>query len=122
MRNILKLVALGVMYSCNMSDNYEKLPFGGYEVDFEGGKNNRMSKNNIMIIDSGVVDCKYNDDYLLISVDTTYSMSPEKVDKKYLKYLIQNIKKDTVLKKISFNDLQKLIKEEKSLEDIDITK
>ncbi|MBB6369654.1 hypothetical protein [Chryseobacterium shigense] len=120
MKNILRLFVLTVVCSCNM-DNYAKLPFGGYGVDFEGGKNNRMMKNNMMIIDSGLVDCKYNDVYMLVSVDTTYSMNPHKVNKKNLKYFIQDLKKDTIIKKISYSDLQKIIKQ-KSLEEIDITK
>ena len=121
MKKILKLRAFLLMYSCNMSDNYEKLPFGGYEVDFEGGKQNRMMKNNKMIIDSGLVDCKYNNDYMFVSVDTTYSNYPNKVKKNNLKYFVQNLKTDTIIKKISYTDLQKIIKE-KSLHDIDITK
>ena len=47
-------------------------------------------KNNELIIDSGLVECKFKNDYLLISVDTTYSMNPEKVSKKKLKYFIEN--------------------------------
>ncbi|MGG5209821.1 hypothetical protein ACQWU4_12790 [Chryseobacterium sp. MIQD13] len=121
MKKILKLSTLLFIYSCNMSDNYEELPFGGYEVDFEGGNQNRMMKNNTMIIDSGLVDCKYNDAYLLISIDPTYSMTPKKVNKKDLKYFIQDLKKDTIIKNISYGDLQKIVKG-KSLEDIDITK
>jgi len=110
-----------MMYSCNMSDNYEKLPFGGYEIDYEGGSQNRLLKKNKLIIDSGLVECKYNNAYMLISVDTTYSMSPKEKDKKNLKYFIQNLKKDTIIKEISYTDLQKIIKE-KSLKDIDVTK
>jgi len=121
MKKILKISAFLLMYSCNMSDNYEKLPFGGYEIDFEGGRQNRMMKNNKMIIDSGLVDCKYNDSYMIVSIDTTYSMNPRKVNKKHLEYFIQNLKTDTIIKKISYTDLQKIIKE-KSLDDIDITK
>ncbi|MCG7281610.1 hypothetical protein MHJ94_09935 [Chryseobacterium taklimakanense] len=109
-----------------MSDNIEKLP-AGYEYIHEGGNQNRIyryDKNNYSSfgIDSGVVDVKYNDNYLLVSVDTTYSMNPEKTDKKNLKYFIHDLKKDTIIKKISFIDLQKRIKKDKSLEDIDITK
>lgn len=109
-----------------MSDNTEKLP-AGYEFIYEGGNQNRVyryDKNNYstFAIDSGVVDAKHNDNYLLVSVDTTYSMNPEKIDKINLKYFIHDLKRDTIIKKISFRDLQKLIKEDKSLEDIDITK
>ena len=109
-----------------MSDNIEKLP-AGYEYMHEGGNQNRIyryDKNNYSSfgIDSGVVDVKYNDYYLLVSVDTTYSMNPEKTDKRNLKYFIHDLKKDTIIKKISFVDLQKRIKKDKSLGDIDITK
>ncbi|MCJ7933839.1 MAG: hypothetical protein MUW56_09435 [Chryseobacterium sp.] len=108
------------IFSCNNSDKVEKLPLG-YEVLHEGGRQNRLLKNNELIIDSGLVECKFKNDYLLISVDTTYSMNPEKVSKKKLKYFIQDLKKDTIIKRISFKDLSKIIKD-KSLEDIDITK
>ena len=106
---------------CNMSDYYEKLPFGGYEVDYEGGGMNRMTKNHKMIIDSGLVDCKYNDYYMFVSVDTTNSAMPKKVPKSNLKYFMQNLKTDTIIKAISYEDLKRLIKD-KSLDDIDITK
>lgn len=109
-----------IVWSCNM-DNYEKLPFGGYEVQYEGGHNNRLLKNNELIIEKGLLDCKYNDDYMLVSVDTTYSMKPQEIKKSHLKYFIQNLKKDTIIKRICYRNLQKLIKE-RSLEDIDITK
>lgn len=126
MKNIFFVLSLGILISCNMSDNIEKLP-AGYEYIHEGGNQNRIyryDKNNYSSfgIDSGVVDVKYNDNYLLVSVDTTYSMNPEKTDKKNLKYFIHDLKKDTIIKKISFIDLQKRIKKDKSLEDIDITK
>lgn len=121
MKIFFALSFLGLLISCNMSDNYEKLPFGGYEVQYEGGQLNRMMKNNTMIIDSGLVDCRYNDNYMLVSVDTTYAMEPKMTPKIKLQYFIQDLEKDTIIKKISFQDLQKIIKE-KSLSDIDITK
>ena len=126
MKSIFFVLSLGILISCNMSDNIEKIP-AGYEYIHEGGNQNRIyryDKNNFSSfgIDSGVVDVKYNDNYLLVSVDTTYSMNPEKTDKKNLKYFIHDLKKDTIIKKISFIDLQKRIKKDKSLEDIDITK
>lgn len=126
MKNIFFVLSLGILISCNMSDNIEKLP-AGYEYIHEGGNQNRIyrnDKNNYSSfgIDSGVVDVKYNDNYLLVSVDTTYSTNPEKTDKKNLKYFIHDLKKDTIIKKISFIDLEKRIKKDKSLEDIDITK
>lgn len=121
MKNIIFITfILCILFSCNMSDKYEKLP-SGYEVNFEGGSQNRLLRDNELIIDSGLVDCKFKNDYLLVSVDTTYSMNPEKINKENLKYFMQNFKKDKNLKKISYTDLQKIIKE-KSLEDIDITK
>lgn len=121
MKNIIHIIfLLSLLSSCNMSDKYEKLPYG-YEANFEGGRQNRLLRNNELVIDSGLVDCKYKNDYLLVSVDTTYSMNLEKISKKNLKYFVQDFKKDTTIKQISYSDLQKIIKE-KSLEDIDITK
>lgn len=126
MKKIFVILCVDILISCNMSDNIEKFP-EGYEFIHEGGNQNRLylyNRNNysIFAIDSGIVDVKYNNNYLLVSVDTTYSMNPEKTDKRNLKYFIHNLKKDTIIKKISFADLQKLIKKDKSLEDIDITK
>lgn len=109
-----------ILYSCNFSDKAEKLP-AGYEVLYEGGNQNRLLKNNDLIIDSGLVDCKLKNNYLLISIDTTYSMTPDKINKKNLKYFVQNIKQDSTIKNVSYDGMQKIIKE-KSLEDIDITK
>lgn len=119
-KTITIIIILLFFISCNMSDSYQQLPFGGYEVNFEGGSNNRLMKNNEMLIDSGLVDCKYNKKYLLISVDTTYSMEPKKVIKSKLQYFLQDIKNDTIIKKIAYSELKKIIKE-KSLQDIDIT-
>jgi hypothetical protein len=42
MKKTLIISIMITFLSCNMSDNYQKLPFGGYEVDFEGGSNNRL--------------------------------------------------------------------------------
>ncbi|QBO58398.1 hypothetical protein [Chryseobacterium salivictor] len=121
MKIIFFTVLLGLLLlSCNVSDSVEKLP-EGYEFVYEGGNQNRLIKNHKLIIDSGVVECKYSDDYLLVSVDTTYSMNPENVDKRNLKYLFQNFKKDTAIHSISYNSLKLMIKD-KSLENIDITR
>lgn len=91
--------------------------YGGKEYPvLEKGKSYKLTVKM-----DGVVDVKYNENYLLISVDTTYSMNPENIDKKTLKYFIHNLKRDTIIKKISYFDLRKIIKE-KSLEDIDLTK
>ncbi|UMQ44024.1 hypothetical protein MKS83_10035 [Chryseobacterium sp. Y16C] len=121
MKNIIVVViTFFILYSCNNSDKVEKLP-SGYEVFYEGGSQNRLLKDNELIIDSGLVECKFKNNYLLVSVDTTYSMNPEKLNKKNLKYFIQDIKTDNTIRKISYKDLQAIIKE-KSLSDIDITK
>jgi len=120
MKKTLIFTTLTTLISCNFSDKIEKIP-DGYEIIYEGGNQNRLMKNNELIIDSGLVECKFKKDYLLISVDTTYSMHPEKLDKRNLKYFIQNIKKDSNIKKISYSTLQKIINE-KSLNEIDITK
>ncbi|KFF08096.1 hypothetical protein [Chryseobacterium luteum] len=117
---IIIAISVSIIYSCNNSDRIEKLP-SGYEVFYEGGSQNRLLKDNELIIDSGLVECKFKNDYLLVSVDTTYSMNPEKINKKNLKYFIQDFKKDNTIKRISYIDLQNIIKE-KSLEEIDITK
>lgn len=120
MKKITIFILSIILYSCNFSDKAEKLPFG-YEVLYEGGNQNRLLKNNDLVIDSGLVDCKFKKNYLLISVDTTYSITPDKINKKNLKYFVQNIKQDSTIKNVSYNNIQKVIKE-KSLEDIDITK
>jgi len=117
---IIIAITVSIICACNNSDRIEKLP-SGYKVFYEGGSQNRLLKDNELIIDSGLVDCKFRNDYLLISVDTTYSMYPEKINKKNLKYLIQNIKTDNAVRNISYINLQKIIKA-KSLQDIDITK
>lgn len=120
LKMVILITYILFIQSCNNSDKFEKLP-AGYEVLYEGGSQNRLLKNNELIIDSGLVDCKFKNDYLLLSVDTTYSMNSKKISKKDLKYFFQNLKKDTIIKKVSYVDLQKIIKE-KSLEEIDITK
>ncbi|EKB60652.1 hypothetical protein HMPREF9700_00147 [Bergeyella zoohelcum CCUG 30536] len=108
-----------LLYSCNMSDSVEELP-QGYKAIYEGGNQNRLIKNNKLFIDSGMVDVKYNDTYLLVSVDTTYSMNPNSVNKRNLKYFIQDLKQDTILRSISYQKLQHIIEKE-ALSDLDIT-
>lgn len=108
-----------LLYSCNMSDSVEELP-QGYKAIYEGGNQNRLIKNNKFFIDSGMVDVKYNDTYLLVSVDTTYSMNPNSVNKRNLKYFIQDLKQDTILRGISYQKLQHIIEKE-ALSDLDIT-
>lgn len=120
MKKITIFILSIILHSCNFSDKAEKLP-SGYEVLYEGGNQNILLKNNDLVIDSGLVDCKFKNNYLLISVDTTYSMAPGKINKKDLKYFVQNIKQDSTIKNVSYDGIQKIIKE-KSLEDIDITK
>lgn len=80
-----------------------------------------MLKSHKPLIGSGLVECKYNDDYMFVSVDTTNSMAPEKVMKSNLKYFIQNLKTDTIIKAISYEDLKRLITD-KSLDVIGVTK
>lgn len=109
------------MFFFYLSDRYEKLHFGGNEVQFEGGLHNRMLKNHEWVFEKGLADCKYDKDYMFVSVDTNNSNYPKEMEKSNLKYFIQDLKKDSVLKTISYKDLQNLIKE-KSLDDIDITK
>lgn len=117
---VMTIIFVIICQSCNLSDSVEKLP-NGYEFIYEGGNQNRLIKNNKLIIDSGVLECKYNERFIIISVDTTYSMSPQNLNKNELQYFIQDLKTDTIIKKISYKNLKKRIKEN-SLENLDITK
>ena len=54
----------------NIGDHCEELPFGAYEIGFEGGNKNRMLKNQESLIDSGLVDYKYINDYLKMIIIT----------------------------------------------------
>lgn len=109
-----------IIINYNFSDFEEKGP-SNYSYIFEGGNQNRVMKDNKLIIDSGAVDFKYNDNYVVFSVDTTYSLQPNEISKLNLKYYIYDVKKNLLIKNIDFIKFQKLI-HEKSLEEIDITK
>ena len=114
------LLAILITYSCNMSDSAEKLP-GGYLFIYEGGNQNRLIKNHHSVIDSGIVECKYKSHFLLVSLDTTYSRTPEQIEKRNLKYFAHNLSKDTIIQEISYENFQSLIKAN-SLETVDISK
>ncbi|WP_172284393.1 hypothetical protein [Chryseobacterium sp. LAM-KRS1] len=116
----LLIIFLIVTTNYNFSDFTEKGP-SGYVFIFEGGKQNSIMKDDKLIIDSGAVDFKYNNNYITFSVDTTYSMKPQEVSKSKLAYYLYDVKKNVLNKEIGFDELKNLIKE-KSLEDIDITK
>ena len=63
----------------------KKLPWDMY-LYFEGGNQNRVIKNNKTIIDSGVIDFKFNKDYIVFSVDTTFSNKQNKEVLLYSRY------------------------------------
>lgn len=105
---------------CNGSDKLEKLPFD-YEFIIEGGNQNRVMRNNSTIIDSGLVDYKYSNNYIVFSVDTTYSMNPKKIDKNELVYYFHDLKRDTLFEKISYKEFKKIV-DEISLKELDISK
>ncbi|UZT99391.1 hypothetical protein ODZ84_07460 [Chryseobacterium fluminis] len=104
----------------NFSDFREKGP-SGYVFIFEGSKQNAIMRNNELVIDSGAVDFKYNKNYVVFSVDTTYSMKPQEINKSQLKYYLFDVKTNVLKENIKFDEFKTLVKE-KSLEDIDITK
>lgn len=104
----------------NFSDFREKGP-SGYVFIFEGGKQNAIMRNNELVIDSGAVDFKYNKNYVVFSVDTTYSIKPQEINKSQLKYYLFEVKTNVLKENIKFDEFKMLVKE-KSLDDINITK
>lgn len=96
--------------SCNFSDSAENAPMG-YIFIIEGGNQNRVIKNDELIIDSGLVEYKYSDKYIIFSVDTTYSMNPKKIRKDSLLYYLHDVEKDEFLKRLSYGKLKKIVKE-----------
>jgi|GEM_PF-1256043 len=116
----LFIVFVIVTANGNFSDFMEKGP-SGYAFIFEGGKQNAIMRNNKLVIDSGAVDFKYNKNYVVFSVDTTYSMKPQERNKSQLKYYLFDVKTNVLKENIKFDEFKMLVKE-KSLEDIDITK
>lgn len=109
--------------SCNfpISDSDEELP-NNYMFSYEGGRQNRIVRDNQFILDSGAVSASFNDKYIFFSEDTTYSMEPKKVSKKILRYYICDIKKDTLSKPLDYNYFKKFIYQNKINEDLDISK
>lgn len=117
MGNIFKNIIIALIFvGCSNSDYIKEAPLG-YVFIFEGGNQNRIIKNNKPIIDSGVVDFKFNKDYIVFSVDTTFS---NKQEKKVLLYYIHDVKKDYLYKKMNMEVFKKFIKKN-SLDDLDIT-
>ena len=109
--------------SCNfpMSDSDQELT-NNYMFSYEGGRQNRIVRNNQFVIDSGAVSASFNEDFIFFSEDTTYSMEPKKVSKNLLQYYIHNIKKDTLSKALSYSFFKEFIKKNKIDEDLDISK
>ncbi|WP_326981919.1 hypothetical protein VUJ46_17030 [Chryseobacterium sp. MYb264] len=124
--SLIPIIILALIIGFLISINYNLSDFteegsANYSFVFEGGNQNRIMKDNELIVDSGAVDFKYNDNYVAFSVDTTYSNKPQEISKSNLKYYLYDIKKDILNKEINIYEFRNLIKE-KSLEDIDITK
>lgn len=117
MKNIFKnIVVVLIFVGCSNSDYIKDAPLG-YVFIFEGGNQNRVIKNNKTIIDSGVVNFKFNKDYIVFSVDTTFS---NKQNKEVLLYYIHDIKKDHLYRNMNMKEFKKIIKKN-SLDDLDIT-
>lgn len=96
--------------SCNFSDSAKNAPMG-YVFIIEGGNQNRVIRNNELVIDSGLVEYKYDDKYIIFSVDTTYSMNPKKMRKDSLLYYLHDVEKEEFLECLSYEELKKVIKE-----------
>ncbi len=101
-----------ISFSCNMSDQEFGLP-SQYIFVKEGGHSNIVLRNNKLIIDHGAVDFSYDDKFIFLSVDTTYSMEPKKIAKEKLIYYVHNIQKDTFSKPLNYNFIKKIISENK---------
>lgn len=109
MKKIILILTL-TFTACNFqtSDISNDLPLK-YQFINEGGNQNRVIRDNELIIDSGAVDFSYNNKFIFFSVDTTYSMEPKNIAKEKLIYFIHNIKEDTLSKPLSFWYLKKFI-------------
>lgn len=97
-----------VLYSCNNSDYIQNMP-KGYIFIYEGGNQNRILRNNLSVIDSGVVDCKFNSNFIVFAVDTTYSMDPLNVPKENLQYYIHNVSRDSLSEPLNLNSFRKML-------------
>jgi hypothetical protein len=109
MKKIILILAL-TLVACNFqaSDSTEDLP-AKYQFIEEGGSQNRILRDNELIIDSGAVDFSFDDRFIFFSVDTTYSMEPKKIEKEKLLYYVHNIKKDSFSKQVNYNFIKKFI-------------
>jgi len=113
MKKIILVLALALV-ACNFqaADFTQDLP-EKYQFIYEGGSQNRVLRDNVLIIDSGAVNFTFNDKFIFFSVDTTYSMEPKKIAKEKLIYYIHNIEKDTFSKAINYNFIKKVIAKNK---------
>lgn len=123
MRKTFLLVVLTlILISCNFQANdFEEDLTNKYQFIHEGGNQDRVIRDNKLVIDSGAVRASFNDDFIFFSEDTTYSMEPKKVSKKILRYYIHDIKKDTLSKPLSYNYFKNFIAKNKIEKDIDIS-
>ncbi len=115
------IVAFFIAIIFNLTDDFVDEGPANYTFVYEGGDLNSIIRDNKMLIENGVVDFKYNDDYVVFSVDTTYSLEPEKVKKTQLKYYIHDVKKDILYRNINYKEFKKII-QKKKLEEIDLSK
>lgn len=120
MKTTILILALTIV-SCNFqaTDFSEDLP-QNYQFIYEGGSQNRILRDNEAIIDSGVVNFSYDDNFIFFSVDTTYSMKQDKIGKEKLVYYVHDIKKDTLSKPVNYRFVKNFILKNKIVDDKNI--
>jgi hypothetical protein len=108
MKKICTILIIIFFSNCNFSD-YDKDLTDNYVLSIEGGKFNRIARNNEFIIDKGVVDANFNDKYIVFSFDTTNSNYPKDVPKEILKYYIHSKIDDTLSKELSYKQFKNML-------------
>lgn len=110
-RNLLLVLFILFMFSCNMSDQEYNLP-SDYIYFKEGGNRNVVLRNHKSIIDHSALGFSYNDDYVMFVFDTVQNLPP-KIDNEKLFYLIHDIKKNILLDKMNYENYKLFVKEKK---------
>ncbi|MFC4739225.1 hypothetical protein ACFO3U_04400 [Flavobacterium ponti] len=121
MKKTFTILIIIFFSNCNFSD-YDKDLTDNYVLSIEGGKFNRIARNNEFIIDKGVVDANFNDKYIVFSVDTTNSNYPKDVPKEILKYYIHSKIDDTLSKELNYKQFKNLLFKKRIDTNLDLSK
>ena len=119
MKKLIVTLNIVTLISCNLSDRTIELP-NDYLFEREGLYGNIVVRNHKAIIDHAALDYSQNQNYLMFVFDTV-SIIPQKIDNTKLFFLVVDIKKDTLSKRMNFEEYRKFFNQTKIEKSLDLS-